>query len=302
MNPNSLIEQMAETKKRTVLITGSSTGFGRRATTLFLEQGWRVIATLRNSEDRIQIFQEELQKYGEQIQICSLDVTSSEEIQKISVFIQNKFKNQLDCLINNAGYAQVGALEDLSEEQIRKQMEVNFFGTVLTTQALVPALIKTKGKIIFISSVLGITGMPLVSLYCASKYAVEGFAESLYHELKPFKVPVSIVEPGRFLTEFGSNILWGMRSFSQTSPYKESTENYKKFKESLSHAPHIPNAIQMAKTLVDLAEMKKMPLRVRCGKDVQATFWLKRLLPEWMITRIFSIAFQKKYYTLNEDK
>ena len=75
MNPNSLIEQMAETKKRTVLITGSSTGFGRRATTLFLEQGWRVIATLRNSEDRIQIFQEELQKYGEQIQICSLDVT-----------------------------------------------------------------------------------------------------------------------------------------------------------------------------------------------------------------------------------
>lgn len=280
----------------TVLITGCSSGFGKQAVPLFLKNGWRVIATLRKAEERAHLFSEELTNYPQHLKVLSLDVTSIPETDKIIHFVQNELRNELHCLINNAGYGLFGALEDSNEAQIRAQMEVNFFGVVRLTQGILPALRKTQGRIINVSSVLGIIGMPLTSAYCASKFALEGLSESLFHELRPLGVQVSIVEPGGHRTQFGESIHWGDRSFSENSVYLEPTRRYEHFRNRLSRRPNPPNATSVAKTLLKLAEMKTMPLRVRCGSDARSVYWIKRILAESIVTGLMYRSFRKMFY------
>ena len=114
---------------------------------------------------------------------------------------------KLDALVNNAGYGLFGVFEELSEDLIRKQMEVNFFGCVLLTQALLPSIRATRGVILNLSSMLGFFAPPMSSLYCASKFAIEGWSESLHFELAPHGVRVVLIEPGSFNTQFGSNLM-----------------------------------------------------------------------------------------------
>src|SRR5262245_19631363 len=193
---------------KTILITGCSSGFGRLVIPEFLREGWHVIATMRDAANRKGIFNEELNGYRDALSLLSLDVTNEAERAAAKNFIEEKFGGKLDCLVNNAGYGLFGAVEDLSEAQIREQMEVNFFGLVLLTQMLLPQLRKASGRIINLSSVLGFTGMPMSAMYCASKFAVEGFSEGLYHELKPHGVQVALVEPGAFRTNFAEKLTW----------------------------------------------------------------------------------------------
>ena len=277
---------------RTVLMTGTSSGFGRLLVPEFLREGWTVIATLRDAQERADMFKSELRGAADRLFPFSLDVTNEKDRRAAAEFIDEHFEGRLDCLVNNAGYGLFGAAEDLSEEQVRRQMEVNFFGLVFLTQTLLPQLRRARGRIINLSSVLGFSAMPLASLYCASKFAVEGFSEGLYHELKPHGVQVAIVEPGGFRTSFVEKQNWGERSFHDDSPYREQTTGYDRFRERRASGEGVSPA-PVIHAVMRLAKAKRMPLRVRCGKDAKGVYAAKRLLPEGLQTALFSKVYAR---------
>jgi NAD(P)-dependent dehydrogenase (short-subunit alcohol dehydrogenase family) len=286
---------------KTVLITGTSSGFGRRLVPEFLREGWTVIATLRDAEQRADTFKQELSKASDRLFLFSLDVTDEKDRRTAAEFIDEHFEGRLDCLINNAGYGLFGAAEDLSAEQVREQMEVNFFGLVFLTQKLLPQIRRARGRIINISSVLGFSAMPLASLYCASKFAVEGFSEGLYHELKPHGVQVAIVEPGGFRTSFAEKQNWGEHSFHQSSPYLEQTEGYNRFREKRASGEGVsPQPVINA--VMRLAKAKRMPMRVRCGKDAKGVYAAKRLLPEIFQSALFAKVYGRLFLNNHAKK
>jgi short-subunit dehydrogenase len=184
--------------KKTVLITGASSGFGLMLATSLHQQGFNVVGTSRNPE-----------KYSSTVPFKLLRLDIDDDI-SIQSFIDELFKNikALDVLVNNAGYMVTGIAEETPVEVGRQQFETNFWGTVKITNAVLPQLRKQKsGQIITISSMVGLIGPPNLSYYSASKHAVEGYFKSLRFELKQFNINVSVVEPGWFKTNLGLNAL-----------------------------------------------------------------------------------------------
>jgi NAD(P)-dependent dehydrogenase (short-subunit alcohol dehydrogenase family) len=279
---------------KTVLITGTSTGFGRRLVPRFLDAGWRVLATMRHAERRRELFKDEAAKAADRLFIINLDVTVAADREGVARFIEERFDGRLDCLVNNAGFGLFGALEDVSEAQIREQMEVNFFGLALLTRQLLPGLRRGRGRIINLSSVLGYTGMPLSSLYSASKFAVEGLAESLYYELRPHGVQVAIVEPGAFRTGFRDHLAYGEKSFDPSSAYASRFAAFKRYREARETGPGNP-LDPVLDAVMKLAAAKTMPLRVRCGKDAKAGYAAKRMLPEALHLAVLRKVFNKLF-------
>jgi NAD(P)-dependent dehydrogenase (short-subunit alcohol dehydrogenase family) len=279
---------------KTVLITGSSTGFGRGLVPRFLDAGCTVLATMRRADSRKELFQAEAAKAAGRLFVINLDVTDGEDRRGVARLIEDRFSGRLDCLVNNAGVGLFGALEDVSEAQIRGQMEVNFFGLALLTRQLLPALRRARGRIINVSSVLGYTGMPLSSLYSASKFAVEGLSESLYYELRPHGVQVAIVEPGAFRTGFRDNLAYGENSFGPSSAYARQFAAFKRYREARETGPgKPPDAVLDA--VMKLAAAKRMPLRVRCGKDAKAGYAARRILPAGLYLAVLGKVFNKLF-------
>ena len=186
---------------KTILITGASKGFGRAWTEAFLNKGYQVAATARN----IDALADLKAQYGEAILTLKLDVNNREESFAAAQKVQQHF-GQIDILINNAGYALNGAVEETSEEEARAQFETNFFGTLWLTQAVLPIMREQKsGHIIQVSSILGIATLPILGLYNASKFAVEGLTETLASEVKQFGINVTLVEPNGYSTDIWHN-------------------------------------------------------------------------------------------------
>jgi len=260
---------------RSVLVTGSSSGFGRGVVTALLARGWKVYATLRDAERRAAEFAAEKAAHGERLVLLSLDVTDAR--QRAAVVERVLADGRLDCLVNNAGYAQFGALEDLDEEQLRRQMEVNFFGAALLTRALLPALRAARGVVLNVSSVFGFSGFPLTGAYCASKYALEGLSEALYYELLPHGVRVGLVEPGGHRTGFGAAVEWGR---TQHDTYAAETAGYRRLHGKISSRPDGTPPDAVVGALVRLAEARRVPLRTVVGRDARATAALRRIVPE----------------------
>ena len=278
---------------KTILITGSSSGFGLEMVQDLIGQGHFVIATLRGAEERASIFDSIKDK--SKLKILTLDVCSKEDIKAASDYVNTSHSGSLDVLINNAGYGLYGALEDISEEQVRHQMEVNFFGPTLLTQELLPALRKTKGRVINISSVMGRFSLPLGSVYSASKFALEGLTEGLYYELKPFGVQVCAVQPGAHRTGFVKAMIWGDKSNNQDSPYINQTNGLLKNVEQMTSKSVATGSENVSKIVTKLINKRRMPRRVLAGKDAVATGIAQKFLPEALYHEILHRSYEKVF-------
>jgi NAD(P)-dependent dehydrogenase (short-subunit alcohol dehydrogenase family) len=181
---------------QTVLITGSSTGIGKAAARLFLEKGWNVIATQRSPEREKELAE------GEHLQLARLDVTDPSSVAAAIAGGIRRF-GRIDALVNNAGYGLYGTFESMSAAQLRKQFDTNVFGLMEVTRQLLPHFRANRaGTLINISSMGGRLTFPLYSVYHGTKWAVDGFSESLQYELRPLGIRVRIVEPGAIKTDF----------------------------------------------------------------------------------------------------
>ncbi len=182
--------------RSTVLITGASSGIGKAAALLFQQRGWNVVATMR-SPDKVSALQ------GLERLICvQLDVTEPTTIEAAITKAMDEF-GSIDVVVNNAGYGLMGPFEACTLDQIRRQFETNVFGLMAVSQAVLPHFRARKsGTLINISSIGGRLTFPLYSLYHSTKWAVEGFSESLQYELAPLNIRVKVVEPGPIKTDF----------------------------------------------------------------------------------------------------
>src|SRR5216684_4298545 len=180
------------------LITGASRGLGRAFTEEALKAGHRVVATARNSEHLLDV----ASKFGESVRTVSLDVTNEAQA-KYAVDAAIQTFGGLDVLVNNAGYGNVCPVEDTSLADFRAQIETNLFGVIIMTKAALPFFRKRRaGHIIQVTSIAGRIGPIGRAPYAAAKFGVEGFSESLYKEIGPLGIKVTIVEPGGFRTDF----------------------------------------------------------------------------------------------------
>lgn len=191
--------------QKTVLITGSSTGFGHAAARLFADRGWNVAATMRDVSAAGDL------AGRDHVLVCRLDVTDPATIDRAIQTSLERF-GKLDAVINNAGYGQYGIFETISPESIQRNFDVNLFGVMNVIRSIMPVFRRQKeGLILNVSSVGGLVGLPSVSIYLSTKFALEGFTESLSYELASQNVIVKIVEPG------GGDTAFHARSAKQTT-------------------------------------------------------------------------------------
>lgn len=181
-------------------ITGASRGFGRVWADAALKRGDKVAATARSLESIADL----KEKYGTNVLTLELDVTKPDQVKAVVAQAYAHF-GRLDIVLNNAGYSLVGTIEEASADDVRALYETNIFGTLAVIQAALPLLRKQGGgHILGVSSGLGHVTMPVIGYYCSSKWAFEAIHESLAAEIKPFGIKVTIIEPGAYATEFGS--------------------------------------------------------------------------------------------------
>ena len=182
--------------KKTILITGASSGIGKATAELFSAKGWNVVATMRSPQ------KEEALSRLDNLLVARLDVQRPATIAEAIAQGIARF-GQIDAVVNNAGYGQNGLFEAISPAQVMQQFEVNVFGVMHVTRAILPHFRKQKsGMFLNVSSGAGRFTLPLLSLYAASKFALEGFSEGLSHELSTLNILVKIIEPGGTETNF----------------------------------------------------------------------------------------------------
>jgi len=186
---------------KTWFITGASRGFGRIWAEAALSRGDKVTATARKLADVADL----AERFGDAVLTLALDVTDPEQVRQVVAQAHAHF-GRLDVILNNAGYALVGTVEEASEADVRALFDTNYFGMLRVIQAALPLLRKQgSGHILGVSSTLGIVTMPLIGFYCTSKWAVEALHESLAQEVKPFGIKVTLIEPGAYATDFGKS-------------------------------------------------------------------------------------------------
>ncbi|MBU3027631.1 SDR family oxidoreductase [Zobellia galactanivorans] len=266
--------------KRVVLITGTSSGVGFESSLLFAEKGYKVYASMRNLKkaDRLK---EKIEEGNLDVDILELDVTKVDSIKAAVDTIIGK-EGRIDVLINNAGAGFAKAVEQASEEEIRWVTEVNYLGTVFCTQAVLPHMRKQRsGQIINLSSVGGLVGQPFNELYCAAKFAVEGFAEGLAaYVTDAFNIKISNVEPGGISTEFMNSAVEktavdGKLASGEYLPIFERylAGNQQRAAESVEQV--YQTGREVAEVVLDVAENENPPMRIRTSEWAQNLCELK---------------------------
>lgn len=194
---------MTNTSTPVVLVTGTSTGIGLSTAVALADAGWTTIATMRDL-GKADALRSAASEAGVALDIRSLDVTDHDDVTSVigAVIAEH---GHLDAVINNAGAGALGTIEAMSLDRVRAAMEVNFFGVVDVTKTSLPHLRASRGRVVTVTSVGGVVGQPFNEVYCAAKFAVEGFMESLHPVMKNLGIAVSVVEPGPVMTEFVAN-------------------------------------------------------------------------------------------------
>ncbi|WP_438317734.1 SDR family NAD(P)-dependent oxidoreductase [Streptomyces sp. HUAS TT3] len=214
----------ASATPRTVLITGTSSGIGLAAAVAAARAGWRTVATLRDTT-RADALRKAAAEAGVELDIRQLDVTDEASVAAAVDGVVADY-GRLDAVVNNAGAGHVGTLENDTLDDVRKVMEVNFFGVLAVSKAALPHLRATGGRLVTVTSVGGVVGQPFNEAYCAAKFAVEGYMESLAPVARTLGVTVSVVEPGAVATEFVNNIGIDIEGDLDAGPYTGALRTY----------------------------------------------------------------------------
>jgi NAD(P)-dependent dehydrogenase (short-subunit alcohol dehydrogenase family) len=262
---------------KTALVTGCSSGFGLKIAVTLARNGFRTFATMRDLSKRAAL-DAALAAANVTAEVLALDVTDKASIDAAVATVLAQ-AGQIDALVNNAGYAMAGFVEDISLDEYRRQMETNFFGVVAVTKAVLPHMRERRsGAIVHLSSLSGRAANPVISAYAASKFAVEGFSESLALEASLFDVFVVLVEPGFFKTEIvGPNRQLSAGTRDPRSPYAEISQDFEKtvdkMVEQLAGDPQ-----KVADTVLHILTVAKPQLRYLVGTDARLMATVHRYL------------------------
>ncbi|MFE9249598.1 oxidoreductase [Streptomyces sp. NPDC007088] len=244
---------------RTWLITGTSRGLGRALAETVLAAGHHVVATARRTDTLSDL----VARYGDRVRVVPLDVTDPGAAREAVGAAVAAF-GRLDVLVNNAGYADLAAIEDMPEETFRAQIDANFYGVVNVTRAALPVLREQgSGHILQISSVGGRVGGPGLGAYQAAKWAVGGFSEVLAKEVAPLGIKVTVAEPGAMRTDWAGS---SMSTPPVSEPYRQVIEPVvERMRQADGKQPGDPAVI--AQILLEVTEAENPPVRLLLGQD-----------------------------------
>ena len=261
-----------------VLITGCSSGFGLLTAARLAAKGYTVVATMRDLKKEGNLTSE-VNRRGGAVEVMQMDVTDKQSVTRAVERIKMGH-GRIDVLVNNAGYGIGGFFEDLTDEEIRAQMETNFFGVQNVTRAVIPLMRQCRrGKIINISSVAGFSASPAFSAYNASKWALEAFSEGLRYELQFFGIDVLLIEPGTYKTKiFYENAQYARHFDNSDSPYFVWSQHLrKKVMDYVNDCHKDPEEIGIM--VEKLIRAKNPPFRNIPDIESQVLYWLRRILP-----------------------
>jgi NAD(P)-dependent dehydrogenase (short-subunit alcohol dehydrogenase family) len=254
--------------QRVVIITGASSGVGQCTARLLSQRGDKVFGTSRHPADAGRI---------PGVEMVPLDVRTDASVRACIDDVVNR-AGRLDVLINNAGYELAGALEELSLEEARAQFETNFFGVVRMVNAVLPLMRQQKrGHIINVSSLTGLTAIPFLGIYSASKFALEGYTEALRQEVKPFNIQVSLTEAGFLRTAMMNHRQVGARRVTEYDPWRQRALNAIRASEDRAPGPEV-----VADTLYGIISSSSPRLRYLIGQQAKSVARLRRFLPAGM--------------------
>ena len=252
---------------QSIVITGASSGIGKATAIFFAEQGWKVAATMRTPEKETDLTE------IENVTLYQLDVIDDASIAAASESILADF-GTVDVLLNNAGYGLMGPFESASKEKVRLQFDTNVFGLMEVTRAFLPHLRANEaGVILNVSSIGGRVTFPLLSLYHSSKWAVEGFSESLAYELAPFGIQVKIIEPGGVSTEFSGRSMDFTMDEDMTA-YNDLIGKLQKNRASMGLGGSTPQ--QIAAQIYQAATDGTPQLRYLMGDDAHRVYGMRK--------------------------
>jgi NAD(P)-dependent dehydrogenase (short-subunit alcohol dehydrogenase family) len=263
---------------KTALMTGASSGFGLLTSVTLAQRGWRVLATMRDLSRRA-LLEDAARAAGvpDHIEIHPLDVTRPDQIAAIAGFVAAR-RQPLDALVNNAGFAVPGFVEDVTDAELRDQLETNFFGAAAMTRAILPQMRRQGfGHIVMVTSVSGRSGFPGVGSYAASKFALEGWTETLRFEMKAFGIQVVLVEPGSFETD-----IWTRNakiSARMQDPNGQNAARVSRWREQLERGNKKANPQIVANLIASIIENPRPKLRYVVGRDAKMALTMRAILP-----------------------
>ncbi len=245
--------------KKVWFITGSSTGLGRALVEVCLREGYSVAATARNPETLDDL----KKKYGTQLICPSLDVTKPDQVRRAITATLSHF-GRIDVAVNNAGYGLIGAIEEVTDAEIRAQLETNFFGALDVTRAILPYFRKQRsGHFVNISSIGGFRAIAGAAIYNATKFALEGLSEALAKEIAPLGIRVVLVEPGPFRTDFGGRSI--VDTAKRLEEYASTAGKMREYYQA-AHGKQVGDPVKAAEAMIKAVESNEEFLRLPLGQ------------------------------------
>lgn len=269
--------------RRSILITGCSSGIGLACARALKARGWRVLATARNGEDIQRLIEEE------GVEALPLELSDPASVSACAEEALMRTDDKLFALFNNAAFAQVGAVEDLSAELFRRQLEVNLVATHELTRSILPSMRRNnEGRIVQCSSVLGFVAGPYRGAYCASKFALEALADSMRLELRDTGIRISIIQPGPIYSRFVATALAHFKKTIdiESSPHRELYLERLKLMEAGGQKSFKLQPEAVASKLVHAVESSHPKSRYRVTTPTHVSAVLKRILPTPLLDRL----------------
>jgi NAD(P)-dependent dehydrogenase (short-subunit alcohol dehydrogenase family) len=265
-------------ERKVALVTGTSSGIGFETALILARTGIHTYATMRNLEKSKNII-EIANTENLPLQVIQLDVNNDASV-KYAIDRIISEKKRIDVLVNNAGYGLFGSLEDISIEEIKMQFETNFFGVIRVTKQVLPIMRGQNGGIIInVSSVGGRIGLPALSAYHSTKFALEGLSESISYEVEPFGIRVVIIEPGVIRTNIMNSSISTTKASDPKSPYIKLMQKVEsRFRSNMENASSPPEAV--AKVILQAVTSENPELRYTVGNDAATLIQARTNMPD----------------------